>query len=194
MAKGENVVDSFEARVLCHLPALYNLARWLTGNEADAQDLVQESVIRAMRSMHQLRTENARAWLLAIARNAFFTDWRESGRRRAGEVPFDEELHGTDDAAAAAGDPEFLLVRQDTRAAVNQALARLPAAFREVIVLKEIEELSYKEIALIAGIPIGTVMSRLSRGRKLLADYLGVKSIGAHDAMLGMPRTDSNLH
>ena len=176
-----------------HLAAAFNLARWLTGNEPDAEDLVQESVLRAFRFFHQLRSEEPRAWLMRIVRNTYYSGWRDHGRHRASEVEFDEEMHSLEELQCADNNPESLRSRGDTVNAVNDALARLPATYREIIVLKEMEDFSYKEIAAITRVPIGTVMSRLSRGRKLLADYLGVTWIGQGHAMHRVPPADSRL-
>lgn len=165
----------FEAIVMPHLDAAYNLARWLTRNDHNAEDLVQNATLRAFRFFDGFRGDDARAWLLTIVRNAYFTSLREE---RHDHVAFDEELLGAEDeegaampAAVAAG-PEEAMMTNDTRRQVNQALEKLPPAFREVIVLKEMNDLSYKEIADIAGVPLGTVMSRLSRARKMLGEFL----------------------
>lgn len=193
----------FEALALPHLRAAYNLARWLCRNEQDSHDLVQEALLRALRFFDSFRGDDARAWLLAIVRNTFYTVQRE-GRARAEDLGFDEELHSPAGAALAspftdgtgAGlDPEALLARKDLRERVNDALRQLPPVFREVIVLKELEGLSYKEIAAIAGIPLGTVMSRLARGRKLLLAALAPDSPGAtSDAMPRHPGAAARLH
>ena len=173
----------FEAIVLPHLDAAYNLARWLTRNDHDAEDLVQMAFMRAFRFFGGFRGGDARAWLLTIVRNTFYTTLRD-GRHAQDEIPFDEETHsrigdGDDRSVYGLGtNPENVLASEDARKAVNQALERLPQSFREVVVLKEMDDLSYKEIAEIAGIPIGTVMSRLARGRKLLVEYLKHHAIG----------------
>jgi len=161
----------FEQQVLPHLDAAYNLARWLTRNEHDAEDVVQEAFMRAMRYFGNLEGAEARPWLLAIVRNTCYT-WLEKNRPTE-LVAMDE---GAVEALAEAvghasgfdGNPEVILLRGVNRKVVNQALEELPVAYREVVVMREIEDLSYKEIAAIAGIPAGTVMSRLSRGRELL--------------------------
>jgi RNA polymerase sigma-70 factor (ECF subfamily) len=161
----------FEQQVLPHLDAAYNLARWLTRNEHDAEDVVQEAFMRAMRYFGKLKGAEARPWLLAIVRNTCYT-WLEKNRP-AELVAMDEggveaaaEAHGL--ACGLDGNPEVILLRSANRKVVNQALEELPVAYREVVVMREIEDLSYKDIAAIAGIPAGTVMSRLSRGRELL--------------------------
>jgi len=154
---------------MAHLDAAYNLARWLARNERDAEDVVQEACLRAFRFLDSFHGGNARAWFLAIVRNTYFT-WLEKNRGQALNVPFDEEmLAGSADIDGAACDSvERLLQQEDDRRLVNRALDGLPAEFREVIVLRELEDLSYKEIAQVAAIPLGTVMSRLARARKLL--------------------------
>ncbi len=168
--------------VMPHLDAAYNLARWLTRNDQNAEDLVQMTYLRAYKFFDGFRGEDARAWLLTILRNVFFTSLRDN-QHEHGDVSFDEELHGSDTAQIDsssqehANNPEHVLESRDTQRLVNQALEKLPTAFREVIVLKEINDLSYKEIAEIADIPLGTVMSRLARGRKMLGEYLK-KAVG----------------
>ena len=153
----------FEAQVLPHLDAAYNLARWLTRNDHDADDALQDALLRAYRFYGSLRGE-PRPWLLAIVRNACWS-WLQTNR------PAD--LAVVDDAAEAdTPGPEALLARELDRRAVNAAIAALPVPFREALVLRELEDFSYKQIAQIAGVPIGTVMSRLARARRLLADAL----------------------
>lgn len=178
----EDKTGDFEAIVLPHLDAAYNLARWLTRDDHDAEDLVQTAFVRAFRFFGGFRGGDARAWLLTIVRHTYFTALRDH-RHEQNEVPYDEEMHGQiveDDSAGyqPGRNPENILASDDAKMAVNQALERLPRSFREIVVLKEMDELSYKEIAEIAGIPIGTVMSRLARGRKLLVEYLKHHAIG----------------
>jgi RNA polymerase sigma-70 factor (ECF subfamily) len=161
-------MERFDANVLPHLDAAYNLARHLLRDAHDAEDVVQESCLKAMQHIDGLRGADGRAWLLAIVRNSCFTQLR---RRRASSesVMFDEELHT---AASAVSTPEADLEREQDASTLGEALARLPVEFREVLVLRELEEMSYKEIAAIAGVPIGTVMSRLARARERLARVL----------------------
>jgi RNA polymerase sigma-70 factor (ECF subfamily) len=157
----------FEHAILPHLGAAYNLARWLTRNDDDAQDVVQEAYVRALQFFGGFHGTDGRAWLLAIVRNTCYT-WLERQRAHKAAVPFDETLHG---AAAADFQPETPLLRREDAQLLRQALDELPAEFREVIVLRELEDLSYREIAQIAGIPIGTVMSRLARARERLQQW-----------------------
>lgn len=171
-----------EDLVLPHLGAAYNLARWLTRNDRDAEDIVQEAYLRALRSFDGFHGDTARPWLLAIVRNACHS-WLGQQRQRDGHASFDEELHAsgarTNADADFGADPETILARADDRRMINEALASLPAAFREVIVLRDLEELSYKEIAGIVDVPTGTVMSRLSRARSMLWDALRERTPGA---------------
>lgn len=171
--RGRSVEDReklarYEQTVLPHLGAAYNLARWLTRNNEDAEDVVQEACLRAFRYLEGFHGANARAWLLAIVRNCFYT-WRRQDRLRERTVPFNEELH---DAAGEAGSPAQILIREADIQLVKTALEDLPAEYREVLVLRELEGMAYKEIAGIAGVPLGTVMSRLARARGRLQEVL----------------------
>jgi RNA polymerase sigma-70 factor (ECF subfamily) len=157
-------VRRFEDAVMPHLDAAFNYARWLTRNDVDAEDLVQEACVRAMRFASSLRGGDARPWLFAIVRNTWYS--RRSMRGGSKEVAVPNA--GRDERADEALDPEEQLVQQDTVLRVRRALDALPVEFREVIVLREMEGLSYKEIADVLGVPIGTVMSRISRGRERL--------------------------
>jgi len=157
----------FERLAMPHLDAAYNLARWLTHDDHDAQDVVQDAVMRAVRYIDGLRPETARGWFLQVVRNTCWT-WLRANRP-AGKVVFDD----FDDAwqgiaAPAADEPHVAAVCNADRAQINAAIAALPIAYREVIVLRELEDCSYADIARIAEIPIGTVMSRLARARGLL--------------------------
>ncbi len=172
-------LSSFERRVLAHLDAAYNLARWITRNDHDAEDVVQEAFIRAFRFFDALRDSDARPWLLAIVRNTAYT-WLEKNRPSE-IVPLDDAAAFPADTvsaghlAPAETNPEVIVLQSANRKLVSQALEELPVAFREVLVMREIEDLSYKEIAAIAAIPIGTVMSRLSRGREMLRESLELR-------------------
>jgi RNA polymerase sigma-70 factor (ECF subfamily) len=163
----------FEETVMAHLDAAYNLARWLARNERDAEDVVQEACLRAFRFYASFHGGNARAWLLAIVRNTYYT-WLEKNRAQMQNVEFtDDTVAAVDyDMATTADSVERLLQEDDTRQLVRRALEMIPAEFREVIVLRELEDLSYREIAQVADIPLGTVMSRLSRARKLMLKAL----------------------
>ncbi len=158
--------------ILPHLDAAYDLARWLTGNDADAADVVQEACVRALRFAAGYRGGNPRSWLLAIVRN---TAWTWLQRQRGGPQAVDpaqldaDTLHAS--AAAPADDADELAHGVD-RALLARALAALPADFRAVLVLREFSALSYQEIADVAGIPMGTVMSRLARARAQLRAFL----------------------
>jgi len=170
-------VRRFEELALPHLDAAYNLARWLTRNDHDAHDVVQEAYMRAFRFFDGFHGDNARSWLLAIVRNTCYT-WLRQNRGFRVNTSLDElRDSGAADAALAAidpseEDPEKRMLREDDKTMLNHALGRLPEEFREVLVLKELEDLSYREIAAITGVPLGTVMSRLSRARKLLHKHL----------------------
>jgi RNA polymerase sigma-70 factor (ECF subfamily) len=157
----------FEQNVMPHLPAAYNLARWLTRNDHDAEDLVQEAYLRAFRSFETFQGVDGRAWLLAVVRNTCLSWLRKKGLHPTEE--FDEQAHS---AASDSPDAESLLLNQAALGSLNNCLEALPLEFREVIVLRELEELSYKEISDIARVPVGTVMSRLARGRKRLQQCL----------------------
>jgi len=157
----EHAVARFEESVLPQLGTAYNLARWLTRNEHDAEDLVQEALLRAFKAFPGFRGTDARAWLLAIVRNACYT-WLRRTRAQEVTTAFDEQVHTLDGDVL---NPERLVLQEADRTRVRQALEELPVEFREVLVLREIEGLSYKEIATVADIPVGTVMSRLARAR-----------------------------
>jgi len=162
-------LERFNEHVLPYLDAAYNLARYLLRDAHDAEDAVQDAFLRAMRHFGGFRGVDGRAWLLSIVRNTCFT--RLSGRPSRGEsVEFDEEIHVVEESAPG---PEADLARKGATESVREGLGRLAAEFREVLVLRELEGLSYKEIAQVSGVPIGTVMSRLARGRKQLLLALG---------------------
>ena len=174
MAQGD--VERFESIVLPHLDEAYTLARHLLANDHDAQDAVQEAVLRALRHFETYREGNARAWLLAIVRNCCHT-WRRKHRASWTTVEYVDEDHG--DALGRFQSPDATPIAESDRAAIARAVAELSPEFREVIVLREIQELSYKEIAHIVGVPVGTIMSRLARARRRLQHALGV---GAREA------------
>lgn len=160
----------FEQTVLPHLDAAFNYARWLTRNDAEAEDVVQDACVRAIRFFSSLRDDDARAWLFTIVRNTWYSRVSRLAKMTAGAPLSDGQDQWPDNAL----DPEERLLQQHTVALVRQALEQLPVDFREVIVLREIEGLSYKEIAAVAGVPIGTVMSRLARARERLQTILNL--------------------
>jgi RNA polymerase sigma factor (sigma-70 family) len=164
----------FEKTVLVHLDAAYNLARWLTQDELGAEDAMQDACLRAFRFFDSLHGPNPKAWFMAIVRNACL-DWLKNNRQRTLEDAYDDEVHGAGTASpsnAAIESPEAAAMRASDARWVREGIAALPREYREVLVLRELEELSYKEISVIVDVPIGTVMSRLSRGRDLLQQQL----------------------
>lgn len=156
----------FEQTVLPHLDAAFNLARWLLRNRADAEDAAQEALLRAYRFFPGYQGGDARAWLLRIVRNTCYS-WLEKNRPMEAMEEFDEELHRSSPAT-----PEALAIAGDNQEKLRRALESLPPRFREVIVLRELEGCSYREIAAITSIPIGTVMSALARARRRLQGSL----------------------
>jgi RNA polymerase sigma-70 factor (ECF subfamily) len=164
----QNWLGSFEQAVLPHLDAAYNLARWLTRNEQDAQDVVQESYLRAFRFFAGFRGGNARAWLMRIVRNTCYT-WLHANRPLQEATEFDENLFPPD---SRIPNPEDIVLQNDCSAVLRKALGMLPPNFREVLILRELEGMSYSEIADITGMPAGTVMSSLSRARGRLRQAL----------------------
>lgn len=175
----QELARRFQAVAGPHLDAAYNLARWLTRSPQDAEDVVQEACLRAFRFLDGFRGGDGRAWLLAIVRNTFYS-WLEKNRRhqagREYEAAADSLDRGGPEAEQAfhGTDPERLLLRAAEQQTVEQALLRLPPEVREILVLRELEDMSYKEIAAVLGVELGTVMSRLSRARqRLRAELLG---------------------
>jgi RNA polymerase sigma-70 factor, ECF subfamily len=167
----------FEAIVLPHLDAAYTLARYLTRNEDVARDVVQDAYLRAVKyfgGFHGTEASEGRSWLLAIVRNTAFTRRRRQ-RVDASATEFDEELHSE---SIAEAHPEAELLGTAARESLHQALDRLPLEFREVIVLRELEGMTYKEIGDVTGVPVGTVMSRLSRARHRLQRALWAEQKG----------------
>ena len=155
----------FEAVVMPHLDAGYNLARWLTRNPSDADDVVQDACVRALKYIGALRDGDARAWFLTIVRHAFY-DWCK--RNRPAEIVRDDGTALDLAVDPLAVDPEQAAARTSERRVLADAVAALPLPYREVLVLRELEEMSYKEIARVADLPVGTAMSRLARARGLL--------------------------
>ena len=159
----------FEQAISPHVDAAYNLARWLTRNEHDAEDMVQEAYLRAFKFFDAFHGLDARAWLLTIVRNVCYT-WLQQNRAHESATIFDEEIHSgeTDNL-----NPATLALQSADQELIRYALDQLPLEFREVVVLRELEGFSYKQIADIANIPTGTVMSRLARARERLKKIIG---------------------
>jgi len=158
----------FEEEVIQHLDAAYNMARWLTRNSQDAEDVVQEACLRAYKYFKSFHGGNVKAWLLAIVRNTCYT-WRQQNRAYDMNTVPDDELENfeSDDL-----DPETKMLQNVDKEAIHLALDSLPTEYREVLILREFEGLSYREIADMSELPIGTVMSRLARARKRLQQSL----------------------
>jgi RNA polymerase sigma factor (sigma-70 family) len=164
--------------ILPHLDAAYNLARWLTRHEQNAEDVVQEAYLRAYQYFDRFQGEAGRAWLLRIVRNTCYT-WLDHNKPHQSALPLNEESR---EIASDSPDPVSALDANVDRQVVENALAELAPDLREVIVLRELEELSYKEIAVVTEVPMGTVMSRLSRGRQQLHQVLVKQMAGADDS------------
>jgi RNA polymerase sigma factor (sigma-70 family) len=162
-------VTLFEKTMLPHLDSAYNLARWLTRNDPDAQDVVQEAYVRGLRYFDGFTGGDGKAWLLTIVRNTFLT-WR--GQQKSNSLVFDEHLHSPN---ARPSNPEEATIRSSSLRALRECIDALPLEYRETLVMRELEELSYQNIADVASLPIGTVMSRLSRARKRLEDCMTAK-------------------
>jgi RNA polymerase sigma factor (sigma-70 family) len=158
----------FEEQISPHLKSAYNLAKWLTRSHEDAEDVVQEAFLRAFSAFESFRGENAKPWLLTIVRNTSMTMLKR-GLNTGATRGFEE---GLEDPGEGSPDPEEMLLMSCDREQVRQALDQLPSDFREAVVLREMEGLSYKEISTAIGVPLGTVMSRLSRGREWLRRIL----------------------
>jgi RNA polymerase sigma-70 factor (ECF subfamily) len=165
---GAGQLARFEQVILPHLDSAYNLARWLTGDEHDAEDVVQDAFLRAAKFFVSFRGGDGRPWLLTIVRRAGY-DWLARNRSHQPLTVFDEQVHSDQEDSL---DPVRLLLKEEDREMLRQAVADLPVEFREVLVLRELEGLSYKEIGAVTGIAPGTIMSRLARGRERLRDCL----------------------
>ena len=168
----------FEETIMPHLDAAYNLARWLTRNEHDAEDVAQDAVLRAFKFFGGFHGGNSRSWLLSIVRNTAYT-WLQKNRKPEMATVFSEEEHDVEDLAA---NPEMLLLRKADHEEIMRAVEQLAVEFREVIILRELEGMSYQEIADLVDVPIGTVMSRLARARKQLRQSL------VHPLQPGVPK------
>ena len=178
MATGEDDKARFARIVLPHLADAYSLARWITGNRTDADDVVQDACLRAFRAIWSTADGNPRAWVLTIVRNTAYT-WLRKNRPAA--LVGVEDLEAVENAQAVSGDaeaetPETALIAKTDSAQLEAAIAALPAPFREALVLRDVQGLSYREIAAVTGVPIGTVMSRLARGRSQVIKSIGRKA------------------
>ena len=176
--------DRFTSTVVPHMDAAYNLARWLVRDAHDAEDVVQDAFMRALRHFGGFRGTDPRPWLLAIVRNASYALLRS---RHPAELVDLEELGDDTELAdhTPFSNPEAAVIRNAERRLLNEAIAALPVAYREALILRELEDLSYREIALISEVPVGTVMSRLSRARRLLAQGLRAILVAADHEALG---------
>jgi RNA polymerase sigma factor (sigma-70 family) len=179
MSREQNQQDLFEQTILPHIDAAYNLARWILNNDQDAEDIVQESFLRAFKYFASYQGGSSRSWLLTIVRNLCYTFLKQN-RAQGVVVELNEEIANDE---LSPGNPELFVQMNTDHQLVAKALEKLPVEYRELIVLRELESMSYKEIALIAGIPIGTVMSRLARARQRLKECLSqrVDEEGAHE-------------
>jgi len=168
LVEEQDKLARFEQSIMPHMNAAYNLARWLSSNDSDAQDVVQESYLRAFKFFGGFRGGDSRAWLLRIVRNSFY-DWLKHNRREETGKPFEEELEHAADPSAS---PDALLLAKADRELLHKTISELPLEFREILILRELEGFSYKEISEIGCVPIGTVMSRLARAREHLRTQL----------------------
>jgi RNA polymerase sigma-70 factor (ECF subfamily) len=160
----------FEAQVMPHLDAAYRFARWLVRSSADADDIVQESILRAYRGFDALRGTDAKSWLLSIVRNCHATAHRQQQRRAAVPLPEESDAEHGYAMTATAPDPQHASIERDDERAFEQLMSRLSPEHREVLALRELEEMSYRDIATLTSLPIGTVMSRLARARAALKE------------------------
>ena len=158
----------FEAQVLPHLDAAYRFARWLSRAPADADDVVQEAILRAFRGFDALRGSNVKAWLLAIVRNCHSTALKQQQRRGFVQLPEENDAQDGYAMTATTPDPENASIRRDEQRTLDRLIATLPEEHRTVLMLREIEEMDYRQIAQVTNVPIGTVMSRLARSRAVL--------------------------
>ena len=164
----KNKTINFEETFLPHLNAAYNLARWLTHNETDAEDVVQEAYLRAFKFFQGFHGDNSRAWILKIVRNTCYS-WLQKNRPAEITSEFDEELHDIE-----SDNPETIFIENIDQKFLKQLLEELPREFREILILRDLEGLSYKEIANMADLPLGTVMSRLARARARLQTAVSI--------------------
>ena len=173
---GQDKADAFRRTMMPHMDAAYNLARYLTRDPSAAEDIVQDAYLRAYRSFDTWRGEAAKPWLLTIVRNCFLNSIGGSRERLSGR-PVDDFAGELPSELIETGNPESLLAEKDEAAMLRATIEQLPEPFRETLILRELEELSYKEIAAVAQVPIGTIMSRLARARQMLADLLLPESV-----------------
>jgi RNA polymerase sigma factor (sigma-70 family) len=173
----------FEAQALPHLDSAYNLARWLARSHADADDIVQDAMLRAYRGFDSVRGHDVKPWLLAIVRNCFLTAASQSRRRATVPLPEDDAEDGGRALPDDAPNPEISAIQADHSRKLSRVISTLPEEFREVLVLREMEDLSYGDIAQVTRAPIGTVMSRLSRARSMLKDKWMNEVEGARHGM-----------
>lgn len=179
MDSGAAALRDFERRALTHMDAAYNLAFWLVRERADAEDVVQDAFLRAFRAFDTVTGDDIKPWLLTIVRNVAYR-WLTLRKRRTNVIPLDSMLPGADrdepgptfEIASDAPSAEDMLIGRADQALVHRALDRLPPAFRETIILREMEDMSYRDIARITEVPVGTVMSRLARARDQLREEL----------------------
>jgi RNA polymerase sigma factor (sigma-70 family) len=158
----------FEAQVMPHLDAAYRFARWLSRSPDDADDLMQDAILRAFRGFDALRGSNVKAWLLTIVRNCHSTSLKQRQRGGLQPLPEEDEVHDGPALVAEGPGPEMMTIQADERRSLDRIMQALPADYREILILREIEDMDYREIAQVAGVPIGTVMSRLARARAAL--------------------------
>jgi RNA polymerase sigma-70 factor (ECF subfamily) len=159
----------FEAQALPHLDAAYNLARWLVRPPLEADDIVQDAMLRAFRGFDSLRGDDVKPWLMSIVRNCFLTAAGNVKNKRNVPIPADNEI--VDRAFIAdLPDPEAAVIQTEQSRHLNEVIASLPRDFREALILREMEDMSYRDIAEVTGVPVGTVMSRLARARTLLKE------------------------
>jgi RNA polymerase sigma factor (sigma-70 family) len=158
----------FEAQVMPHLDAAYRFARWLTRSADDADDLTQDAILRAFRGFDTLRGSNVKAWLLTIVRNCHSTSLRQRQRGDLHPLPEEDEAQGGDALVAEGPGPEGATIQADERRSLDLVMQSLPPEYREILILREIEDMDYREIAQVTSVPMGTVMSRLARARAAL--------------------------
>jgi len=161
----------FEAQVLPHLDAAYRFAKWLARSSDDANDVVQETILRAYRGFDALRGSDVKAWLLTIVRNCHSTALKQPQRRALVPLPDEDDTHDRYALIATTPDPESASIRRDEEHTLEELIARLPDKYREVLIMREIEDMRYREIAAVTNLPMGTVMSRLARARSVLKEH-----------------------